>query len=47
MGVEAGAEAMDESDRAQVQVDRVSQRRTGAMGLQTLLHHGKRLAEAP
>jgi len=39
--VQAGAKAVDESDGAQLQVGRVSLCRTGAMALQTLLHHSK------
>ena len=39
MRVQAGTKPVDEGDRAQMQAGRVSQSRTGAMGLETLLHH--------
>ena len=39
MRVQAGTKAVDEGDCAQVQTGRVTLCRTGAMGLQALLHH--------
>jgi len=41
MRVQAGAKPVDEGDRTQVQTGRVTLCRTGAMGLQTLLHHAQ------
>ena len=45
MCVQAGAEAVNESDRAQVHSRGVCQSRTGATGLQALLHHAQEDAQ--
>ncbi len=45
MRVQAGAKAVDESDRAQVQAGGVCLCSAGAMGLQTLLHHAQEDAQ--
>ena len=42
MRVQAGIESVDESDRAPVQVGRVSLCRSGASRYQTLLHHAQK-----
>ncbi len=45
MRVQAGAKAVDESDRAQVQAGRVCLCSAGAMGLQAVLHHAQEDAQ--